>query len=318
MTEEERNQPAWRLIADALRSDVADEVYPPGSPLPGESQLAERYDVSRPTVRRAINVLVGEGLLHVAHGRGTFVRARPERRVILINGEEVADLLAEDYDPSVQGWLRGEHAQAVALRRSGVDAREAVITKASRSDAEALNIRTGAWILHRYQYWRHRTLHQTVSVTSAIPAHLVGLMRAPKPEEPADLWEKAGEPDDPYAVRAHQGDDEPYDVDDDQESEEGTLVRWTPFERLVERHGPIGFSTTVTARMPFGDEPGDLDVSSGTPVLDVRRTMVDSHGRPLEVTTITAPSDRFEVASAPQWLATARSTGGESATVLTV
>ncbi|MET7714007.1 GntR family transcriptional regulator [Streptomyces sp. NPDC005407] len=102
----------------------------------GESQLAERYEVSGPTVRRAINVLVGEGLLYVAHGRGTFVRARPERRVILVNGEDVADLLAEDHDPSEQGWLRGEHAEAETLRRSGVDAREAVITKGSTDNPD--------------------------------------------------------------------------------------------------------------------------------------------------------------------------------------
>ncbi|MEE1939660.1 GntR family transcriptional regulator [Streptomyces sp. TRM 70361] len=316
----ESGGPAWRVIADALRSDIADEVYPPGSPLPGEAPLAERYDVSRPTVRRAINVLVGEGLLTVAHGRGTFVRSRPERRVILINAPKTADLLAEDYDPSAQGWLRGEHAKAVELRRAGVDARDAVITSAGRHEAEALGVRTGTRVVYRYEYWRHRTLHQTIAVTSITPAHLVGLLPEPKPEEPADLYD--WDPDDPEypynssSSNQEEPDDLPDDYDPQDEPEGSTSPEWKMYDRLTERHGPVRFVSSVTARMPVGDEATDLAVATGTAVLEVRRTMADDQGRPLEVTTITAPADRFEVASAPEWLAATHHTGGDAAAVL--
>lgn len=64
----------WRIIADLLRSDVVQDHYQPGQALPGEAFLASEYATSRPTIRKAIAQLVGEGLLTVAHGRATFVR----------------------------------------------------------------------------------------------------------------------------------------------------------------------------------------------------------------------------------------------------
>jgi DNA-binding GntR family transcriptional regulator len=42
---------------------------------PNELELAEQYGVARLTVRRAIKALVGDGLLVVVRGRGTFVAA---------------------------------------------------------------------------------------------------------------------------------------------------------------------------------------------------------------------------------------------------
>ncbi|GAA1708418.1 hypothetical protein GCM10009734_09130 [Nonomuraea bangladeshensis] len=78
--------------------------YKPGQALPGEAFLANEYATSRPTTRKAIAQLVGEGLLTVAHGRGTFVRPTPDRRLILLGAAEREDLLSPAYDPSRQGW----------------------------------------------------------------------------------------------------------------------------------------------------------------------------------------------------------------------
>jgi GntR family transcriptional regulator len=78
--------------------------YQPGQVLPGEAFLASEYATSRPTIRKAIAQLVGEGLLTVAHGRGTFVRPTPDRRLILMGGSEREDLLSPTYDPAKQGW----------------------------------------------------------------------------------------------------------------------------------------------------------------------------------------------------------------------
>jgi len=50
--------------------------------------------------------------------------------------------------------------------------------------------------------------------------------------------------------------------------------------------------------MPRGDELNDLGIEPGTPVLQIRRTMTDQHGRPLEYTLIEASSDRFEAITA--------------------
>lgn len=48
----------------------------PGDPISSEREFAEKYDISRMTVRQAINNLVNEGILVRKRGKGTFVAAQ--------------------------------------------------------------------------------------------------------------------------------------------------------------------------------------------------------------------------------------------------
>lgn len=57
---------------------LAGEVVP-GHALPSERDLAIRANVSRVTVRKAVQQLVGEGVLVQRHGSGTFVAPHTER-----------------------------------------------------------------------------------------------------------------------------------------------------------------------------------------------------------------------------------------------
>lgn len=47
--------------------------FPPGSPLPGERELAGRLGVTRPTLREALQRLARDGWLSINHGRATLV-----------------------------------------------------------------------------------------------------------------------------------------------------------------------------------------------------------------------------------------------------
>lgn len=60
--------PRYLQIAEVLRRELRGE----GERIPSEHQLCARFDVSRPTVRQALDVLVQEGLLYRQAGRGTF------------------------------------------------------------------------------------------------------------------------------------------------------------------------------------------------------------------------------------------------------
>jgi GntR family transcriptional regulator len=75
-------RPKHAQLRDALAELAATEG--PDEAIPSERELMTTYDVSRATVRKAIDGLVADGLLTRVHGRGTFVaRPRLESRLHL-------------------------------------------------------------------------------------------------------------------------------------------------------------------------------------------------------------------------------------------
>lgn len=67
----------WQSIRDTLRNDIAQGAWCAGARLPTEANLAQRFDVNRHTVRRALQALADEGLVQARRGAGVFVRAAP-------------------------------------------------------------------------------------------------------------------------------------------------------------------------------------------------------------------------------------------------
>jgi GntR family transcriptional regulator, transcriptional repressor for pyruvate dehydrogenase complex len=59
-------------VADRIRVLMLDGTFPPGQPLPSERHLAERFGVSRGSIRDALRTLETIGLLETRHGQGTF------------------------------------------------------------------------------------------------------------------------------------------------------------------------------------------------------------------------------------------------------
>lgn len=68
--------PAYLRIAAHLRSQIEHAELSPEDPLPPERELCVVYSVSRMTVRKALSVLEGEGLVRRDATRGTFI-AKP-------------------------------------------------------------------------------------------------------------------------------------------------------------------------------------------------------------------------------------------------
>jgi DNA-binding GntR family transcriptional regulator len=75
-TEQVDKTPRYGRIAAELIAAIEAGEYPPGSQLPGESQLAEQFQASRNTIRSALGELNGRGLIQVVHGRGRVVLDR--------------------------------------------------------------------------------------------------------------------------------------------------------------------------------------------------------------------------------------------------
>jgi DNA-binding FadR family transcriptional regulator len=60
-------------IADQLESMIAEGSFKPGERLPAERQLAETLEVSRPSLREAIQKLSSKGLIDTRPGGGSYV-----------------------------------------------------------------------------------------------------------------------------------------------------------------------------------------------------------------------------------------------------
>ena len=67
----------YKDVAKTLMEEIATGVFPVGSRLPAERDLALQYKVSRPTIREAIIALEVRGLVEVRVGSGAYVCDAP-------------------------------------------------------------------------------------------------------------------------------------------------------------------------------------------------------------------------------------------------
>ncbi len=65
--------PRYLQIRDALMARICARAWTEGEALPAEDKLAAQYVASVGTLRKALEVLVSEGIVERIHGRGTFV-----------------------------------------------------------------------------------------------------------------------------------------------------------------------------------------------------------------------------------------------------
>jgi GntR family transcriptional regulator, transcriptional repressor for pyruvate dehydrogenase complex len=66
-------EPAYKAVSAAIERAILDGALPPGTALPTEQELSERFGVHRSTVREAIRQVEQEGLLQRREGRRLFV-----------------------------------------------------------------------------------------------------------------------------------------------------------------------------------------------------------------------------------------------------
>ncbi len=67
-------EPVYVQLGRLLRRKIISEGLRAGEQLPSESELCKAYNVSSMTVRRAISMLVDEGVVTTERGRGTYVK----------------------------------------------------------------------------------------------------------------------------------------------------------------------------------------------------------------------------------------------------
>ena len=117
-------RPKHAQLSDLLGEIAVNELGPDAA-IPSERELMTTYDVSRATVRKAIESLIADGLLQRIHGKGTFVaRPRLESRLHLASFSQ--DMRRRGLTPSTR--LLGveldrppsDVADALGLGRTGM------------------------------------------------------------------------------------------------------------------------------------------------------------------------------------------------------
>src|SRR5690554_2935164 len=70
------SEPIYMTIQNDIKKDINDGVFQIGDLVPSENELKDKYNVSRMTVRQALNNLVNDGYLYRHKGKGTFISER--------------------------------------------------------------------------------------------------------------------------------------------------------------------------------------------------------------------------------------------------
>ncbi|VDG19768.1 GntR family transcriptional regulator [Lactiplantibacillus mudanjiangensis] len=66
----------YKEIYSDIKRDILRNHYRAGTPMPTQEALADKYKVSRLTLRKSLKMLSDEGLIHSQQGSGTIVRSQ--------------------------------------------------------------------------------------------------------------------------------------------------------------------------------------------------------------------------------------------------
>lgn len=135
------DRPVYKQIADELRRRIEAGQIAPGDKLPSESELIAEFAVAQGTVRQAIALLRGDGLVVAEHGRGVFVRQRPKIRRL------AHDRFARRHREAGKAAYLAEAEREASVPR--VDVFFVGREKADKPVAERLRVRAGSPVLAR-------------------------------------------------------------------------------------------------------------------------------------------------------------------------
>jgi GntR family transcriptional regulator len=162
--------PLYFQVAQALQNAIEEGHLPPGSRLDSELQLADDLRLSRPTMRKAMEYLVDQGLLIRRRGIGTTVVQPKVRRPMQLSS------LFEDLQ--------------AGGKRPSTSVLEFGVVPATSEVAQALNLAETA-LVHRIVRLRSADHRPIALMTNFLPTDLPGLgpdVLTPEALEKAGLY----------------------------------------------------------------------------------------------------------------------------------
>ncbi|MGH2962586.1 MAG: GntR family transcriptional regulator [Solirubrobacterales bacterium] len=142
--------PLYRQVASAIEVEISSGPLQPDERLPGEAELAERYEVNRLTVRSALAELAQRGLIYTVHGRGSYVSAPAIRHDI--SGDREASLTR-------------------AMRESGHLASQRLLSAADEERSDVARTLGTRGRVRRYELLRYVDESPWTLTTTWLPEH---------------------------------------------------------------------------------------------------------------------------------------------------
>jgi DNA-binding GntR family transcriptional regulator len=245
------SSPKHALLAETLRDRIEHDVYE-GGRIPSEATLADEFQVSRTTVRAALNALQNEGLLRSQSGVGYFVRRfqhfvyRPQddfRRT-----KDIADVksLTGAEDPDPDPFIKAAGARKAEYRF------EVAMVPATGDVLRRLRVPEGEFVVLRKR-WR---------LLDGVPYQLYDSYYPRDVVEGTEVMEPRDIPRGVYQVLAERG------------------------------HAQVRALDEIWVRMPRQSEVDRLKILPGTPVAEHVITGFTAEDRPVRMARVVLPGDR--------------------------
>jgi GntR family transcriptional repressor for pyruvate dehydrogenase complex len=173
---------------------IAEGKLAPGDRLPGEQDLIQMFGVSRPALREALHRMIGEDLLEVRPGIGTFVREVTSANAI--QGQVISLLLLKEDIREIQDVRRILETECIA--RAAIYATEEELNELKEIIANMEKaVRAGQGILlvvmefhtHLVRLCRNPVMAKIANIV----LDLTGLVQKPFYDNKLDLWNEVEE-----------------------------------------------------------------------------------------------------------------------------
>jgi GntR family transcriptional regulator len=136
-----RSDPLYAQLAATLRAEIDNGRYEPGSKLPSERKLMERFSASRNTVRLGLQKLVAEGRVFPSQGQGYLVH----RQDVLIYNSSRSEDHNRRLSAGVDAWVQD-------IREQGREPSQTISVSIEKVDpgiAQRLDLERDALVLVR-------------------------------------------------------------------------------------------------------------------------------------------------------------------------
>ena len=276
------DDPLYRQIADDLRQQIASGRLKPGSPLPSEEKLKDKFAASRNTIRDAVKFLISLGLVETRPGQGTFVIDPPDPLVTTLTADRVTGL----------GGGEGVAYFSEAKERNPWSSKPRVESQTATSEiADRLGVEEGVTLISRHQERFISRQQQPATGSTRKDARKGGRTSPPAAKETPELPEDLA----PWSLQTSYY---PWDLVaggadkliKPEDIEKGTV------KYLEETLGikQTGYRDWITVRAPNPNEVTFFRLPSDgrIPVFEIFRTAFDQERKPMRVTVTIFPADR--------------------------